>query len=264
MGCPPRLPGPHRAGHSGCRVEYPRDASASQGVRTQAIGQLHAGTRDDAEAMADLLVRGLDDASPSVREAARRQFIGLYQHQLVTPRFLVKILASADAESRADAAWQLGNGFASPIPVMRDPTAQTLEALRAAVRDPEPKVRIYAARALVAADPGARDVVAQTLRDTMARVDVELQVRAARVLWQTTHAPKDVLGAYETGLGAPNNLRGNGRDPGDRPRRRAAPAGARASERGSRSRGALIVPALAAILPAWLTAATVATARSSG
>jgi len=75
---------------------------------------------------------------------------------------------------------------------MRDPTAQTLEALRAAVRDPEPKVRIYAARALVAADPGARDVVAQTLRDTMARVDVELQVRAARVLWQTTHAPTDV------------------------------------------------------------------------
>src|SRR5437867_6066173 len=31
LGCPPRLPGPHRAGHSGCRVEYPRDASASQG-----------------------------------------------------------------------------------------------------------------------------------------------------------------------------------------------------------------------------------------
>ena len=174
-------------------------------VRTQAIGQLHAGTRDEAQAMADLLVRGFDDASPSVREAARRQFIGLYQHQLVTPRFLVKILASADAESRADAAWQLGNGFASPIPVMRDtPTAQTLEALRVAVRDPEPKVRIYAARALVAADPGARDVVAQTLRDAMARVDAELQVRAARVLWQTTHAPKDVLGAYETGLGASN------------------------------------------------------------
>jgi len=88
---------------------------------------------------------------------------------------------------------------------MRDtPTAQTFEALRVAVRDPEPKVRIYAARALVAADPGARDVVAQTLRDAMARVDAELQVRAARVLWQTTHAPTDVLGAYETGLGASN------------------------------------------------------------
>ena len=80
---------------------------------------------------------------------------------------------------------------------MRDPTAQTLEALRAAVRDPEPKVRIYAARALVAADPGARDVVAQTLRDAMARVDAELQVRAARVLWQTTHAPTNILPALE-------------------------------------------------------------------
>jgi len=65
-------------------------------------------------------------------------------------------------------------------------------------------VRIYAARALVATDPGARDVVAQGLRDAMTGVDAELQVRAARVLWQTTHAPKDVLGAYETGLGAPN------------------------------------------------------------
>jgi HEAT repeat protein len=151
--------------------------------------------------MADLLVRGLNDASPEVREVARRQFIGLYQHQLVTPRFLVKVLASADPESRADAAWQLGNGFAAPIPALRDTAApETVEALRTAVRDPEPKVRIYAARALLGADPAARDTAAATLRDAMRVVDVELQVRAARVLWQATHAPPEVLDAYERGL----------------------------------------------------------------
>ena len=66
--------------------------------------------------MADLLVRGLDDASPTVREAARRQFIGLYQHQLVTPRFLVRILASADPESRADAAGSSATGWPLRFP----------------------------------------------------------------------------------------------------------------------------------------------------
>ena len=31
LGCPPRLPGPRRAGHSGCRLEYAGDVSSSQG-----------------------------------------------------------------------------------------------------------------------------------------------------------------------------------------------------------------------------------------
>src|SRR5205823_10909703 len=98
-----------------------------------------------------------------------------------------------------------------------------------------------------------------------------LQVRSAA----SSRSPSEVAPVHAV-IG-----RGDGRDPGDGPHRRGAPAAARAPERRSRSRGAtasggnagsgrapvnrgaLIVPALAAILPPWLTAATVATARSS-
>jgi HEAT repeat protein len=171
-------------------------------VRARALERIQPNTREEAEAMVDLLVRGMNDESAVARERARREFIGLYQHQLVTSRLLVAVLGSGDPESRADAAWQLG--MASPVRVGPPAPPETLAVLKDALRDPEPKVRIYAARALWAADPATRDVVAETLRAALALVDVELKVRAARVLWQVTHQPGEVQDSYEAGLSAQN------------------------------------------------------------
>ncbi len=182
-------------------VPAPAVNDPQAGARAQALEQLQGATREEADAQADLLVRGLNDPSPQVRETARRQFIDLYQHQRATPHVFVKVLGSYDPEARADAAWQLGNAFAVPTSGTRvAPTPETVEALRAALHDPVPKVRIYAARALFSADPGARDVVTATLREAMGAATVDFQVRAARILWQATHVATEVLPVYQKAL----------------------------------------------------------------
>jgi len=175
-------------------------------VRAKGLRSVSPRTREEAEALVDLLVRGMNDESEDVRKNARQAFIGLREYQ-VTTRFLVEVMRSGDAESRADAAWQLGNRRPTMDQSTGREASETARALRGALHDREAKVRIYAARALWAADPGARDAVAETLRDAMPVVDVELKVRAARVLWQVRHDPAEVLGSYEEGLSAENRWR---------------------------------------------------------
>src|SRR5689334_16001357 len=53
-------------------VPAPAVNDPEAGARAQALEQLQGASREEADAQADLLVRGLNDPSPQVRETARR------------------------------------------------------------------------------------------------------------------------------------------------------------------------------------------------
>jgi HEAT repeat protein len=78
-----------------------------------------------------------------------------------------------------------------------------VDALLAALNDPDPKVRIYAGRALAHENGAPRAKGIQRLRRDMRNVEPILGVRAARVLWEVTRDLAEVRPVYEAGLSDP-------------------------------------------------------------
>jgi len=173
-------------------------------VRARAFEVAHPGSREEADAMIDAVLRGMRDESELVRAAAHHWYVGVYQHQTATPRLIASVLAGGDAPSRVDAAWRLGSDHLEQRHFHRAPALAAMrEALVAALTDPEAVVRIYAARGL-SADPQARERLAPILRDAMPGpgVDVRARVIAAQLLFSLAHDPRDVTAAYADGLRA--------------------------------------------------------------
>jgi len=126
------------------------------------------------------------------------------QHNGASPQFLAAVLEGGDAAARADAAWHLGRVASerrhrSSVP--SDPAV--VDALLGALNDPDPKIRIYAGRALVHEEGVPRAKGIQRLRRDMRNVEPILGVRAARVLWDVARDLAEVRPVYEAGLSDP-------------------------------------------------------------
>ncbi len=174
-------------------------------VRARAFQVAHPRLREEAETMIDAVLRGMRDDSELVRAAAHHWYIGVCQHQTATPHLIGRVLADGDAPSRIDAAWRLGSNH---LEQRHFHSAAELAAMRTAliegVTDPEPVVRIYAARGL-SADPQARDRLAPILREAIVAepsVDVRARVVGAKHLFALDHDPRELEAAYADGLRA--------------------------------------------------------------
>jgi HEAT repeat protein len=170
-------------------------------VRLRALDLLMTAKADEAEALADYLVKALNDPDPRVNEAAHTVFNVYLQHGGATPVLLATVLKGGDAAARADAAWHLGHHMIDRVRIDDRPVdASVIDALLAALDAQESKVRIYAARALAHAEGRTREQGLEVLRREMPNAEPILAVRAARVLWVATRNAAEVRSAYEAGL----------------------------------------------------------------
>jgi HEAT repeat protein len=172
-------------------------------VRLRAVELLMTVGGEDREALAPYLMRALNDSDPAVNRMAHT-VLTVYQDNGASPRLLAAVLKGGDAAARADAAWHLGHltsGRRYSTSVPTDPVV--VDALLAALNDPDPKVRIYAGRALAHEDGAPRAKGIQRLRRDMRNVEPILGVRAARVLWEVARDLAEVRPVYEAGLSNP-------------------------------------------------------------
>jgi HEAT repeat protein len=179
-------------------------ADSSASVRLRGVELLMTVRGVEAEALVEYLVKVLNDPDPRVNHAAHSTLTGYLQHGGATPRLLAAVLEGGDAESRANAAWELGNRSnehrwrgAAP----NDPAA--VDALLGALSDADPKVRIYAGRALAYGDGPPSERGLRSLRRDMPAVEPLLGVHAARVLWAIARNVAEVKPAYVAGLADP-------------------------------------------------------------
>jgi hypothetical protein len=173
-------------------------------VRVRALDLAHPRTRDEALAMSDLVLRGMNDPSETVSEAARRWYTAVCQSQRDSAALHARVLAEGDPGSRAEAAWRLGTENREHWHFENaELSKEASAALAAALGDRDAKIRIYAARGL-ASDPGARERAAEVLRTAIAGADVGAQLRVvgARSLFPLSRDPRDVADAYRDGLRA--------------------------------------------------------------
>jgi HEAT repeat protein len=179
-------------------------ADSSAEVRLRTVELLGTVGREEREALASFLLKALNDPDPAVNRAAHTVLTVYLQDNGASPRLLAAVLEDGDAAARADAAWHLGHltsrrrhrTSARTEPVVVD-------ALLAALNDPDPKVRIYAGRALAHEDGAPRAKGIQRLRRDMRNVEPILGVRAARVLWYVARDLAEVTPLYEAGLSDP-------------------------------------------------------------
>lgn len=178
------------------------DSSAE--VRRRAVELLMPGGRQDAEALAPALVKALHDPDPGVNRAAHTVLTAYLQHNGASPRLLAAVLEGGDAAARADAAWRLGHVARERRHLASAPSEpEVVAALLGALNDPDPRIRIYAGRAL-AYDVGVlRAKGVQRLRQEMRKVEPILGVRAARVLWDVAPNLAEVKPVYAAGLADP-------------------------------------------------------------
>jgi HEAT repeat protein len=170
-------------------------------VRTRAVELLITADRGEADALAPLLVRALADPDAGVRHAGHRVLSSWLRDARATPTVLAGVLAGAGPSARADVAWHVGNAARDPVqrsPAPRD--SSVVAALLGALDDEDPKVRIYAARALAYGEPAASRRAVERLRRDVATVEPILAVRGARALWDVNHSVAEVRPAYEGGL----------------------------------------------------------------
>ena len=175
------------------------DSSAE--VRRHAVELLRTVGREQQEPLTPYLVEALNDADPGVREQAHGVLNAYLQHNGASPRLLAAVLSAGDAVARADVAWRLGvqareRRYAASAP--SDPAV--VNALLAALNDRDPKVRIYAGRALAYEEGAPREKGIQRLRRDMRNVEPILAVRAAGALWDVRHDLGEVTAAYQAGL----------------------------------------------------------------
>lgn len=170
-------------------------------VRLRALDLLMTTKREEAEALAPYLVKALNDSDPEVKKAAHTVLNVYLQHQQSTPKLLATVLLGGDAESRADAAWHLGN---SRFPNVDPMDATVVDALISALDSDDSKVRVYAARALANGDGATRERGLATLRSEMPNAEPIIAVRAAKVLWLADHDANEVMAVYERGLQDPD------------------------------------------------------------
>jgi HEAT repeat protein len=179
-------------------------ADSSAEVRLRAVGLLMTVGREEAEALASYLVKALNDPDPLVNRAAHTVLTMYLQQNRASPRLLAAVLEGGDVAARADAAWHLGHAASERRHVSSaasDPAV--VDALLAALNDLDPKVRIYAGRALASEEGAPRAKGIQRLRRDMRNVEPILGVRAARVLWDVAHDLAEVRPVYEAGLSDP-------------------------------------------------------------
>jgi HEAT repeat protein len=179
-------------------------ADPSPEVRLRAVDLLRTVRRDEAETLAEYLVKALNDSDPQVNRAAHTVLTVYLQHNGSTPRLLAAVLEGGDAAARADAAWRLGHDARERNRPGSAPNERVVvDALLSALNDPEPKIRIYAGRALAygGGQPGEQGI--RRLRRDMPNVEPILRVRAARVLWYVARNVAEVRPAYEAGLADP-------------------------------------------------------------
>jgi HEAT repeat protein len=170
-------------------------------VRKRGVELLMLVKREEAEALAEYLVKALNDSAPQVNMAAHAALTMYLQQQVATTGLLAVVLKGGDAGSRADAAWHLGHRLRDAHyygPPLNEPAVT--EALVGALNDAQPKVRIYAGRALAYAEGDAKQRAIRTLRTEMPKAEPILGVRAARVLWEVAHNVAEVKPVYEAGL----------------------------------------------------------------
>jgi HEAT repeat protein len=180
-------------------------ADPSPEVRVRTVELLRLVEREEAESLIEYLVKALNDSARQVNRAAHSVLSAYLRDGKGTPRLLATVLKGGDASARAQVAWRLGHdvseqnyrGSAANEPAVVD-------ALLGALDDQEPKVRIYAGRALANAGGHLRQQGIRRLRRDMANVEPILRVRAARVLWDVAHDVAEVRPAYEAGLADPD------------------------------------------------------------
>ena len=176
-------------------------ADPDPAVRRNAVGLLLTSPRGDAEAMTEPLVEALNDGDSLVRRHARQVLAMYLQRGFATPRLLATVLKRGSADARANVAWHAGNGVAFPHRPDAAPLNPVVEdALLGALTDSDPRVRVYAARALAYGQGSPRARAIARLRQEVSQAEPILRVRAARVLWDVSHRVADVRPAYEAGL----------------------------------------------------------------
>lgn len=178
------------------------DSSAE--VRRLAVELLRSVGREEAEALAPYLVKALNDADPAVNGAAHSVLTGYLQHNEASARLLAAVLEGGDAGARADVAWRLGYDASERRYLTSAPSdAAVVNALVRALNDPDPKIRIYAGRALAYGEGVPRTKGIQRLRRDIRKVEPILGVRAARVLWDVARNLAEVKPLYDAGLADP-------------------------------------------------------------
>jgi HEAT repeat protein len=180
-------------------------ADSSPDVRMRAVELLRATGREESEVLGPYLVKALHDPDPRVNRTAHGVLTMHFQHSAVSPRFLATVLEGGDASARADAAWRLGQAAREryhAVPALSDPTVS--DALLGALDDPNPKVRVYAGRALAFGGGRAGAQGIRQLRRDLRNVEPILGVHAARVLWHDAHNLAEVRPVYEAGLADPD------------------------------------------------------------
>lgn len=180
-------------------------ADTSAVVRLAAVDVLDDLSSAEAESLAVQLARATNDADERVAARARRAVVGRMQRGRSTPSFLAVLVAEADPDSRASAAWRLGyTGPGRRVPgAIRHAPAVTA-ALVDALDDADPRVRVHAGRALVHGGGDAGERGAQQLRRDIAVVAPVLRVRAAQALWEARRDTTVVRPAYQSGLADPD------------------------------------------------------------
>jgi HEAT repeat protein len=179
-------------------------ADASPEVRLRGVELLMTVRGTEAEALAEYLVKALNDSDSKVNGEAHTALTVYLQHGNATPRLLSAVLEGGDAESRANAAWALGNHASEHRSRGSAPNDRVaIEALLAALSDAQPKVRIYAGRALAYGDGPPSERGIRSLRRDMRTVEPLLGVHAARVLWAIARNVAEIRPVYEAGLADP-------------------------------------------------------------
>src|SRR5687768_6826209 len=179
-------------------------ADSSTEVRLRAVELLMVVGGEEREALAPFLIKALNDPDPAVNRTAHTVLTVYMQNNGASPRLLAAVLDGGDAAARADAAWHLGHATRERrhrTPAPSDPVV--VDALLAALNDRDPKVRIYAGRALAHEDGAPKTKGIQRLRRDLRTVEPILGVRAARVLWEVARDLAEVRPVYEAGLSDP-------------------------------------------------------------
>jgi HEAT repeat protein len=179
-------------------------ADSSADVRLRAVELLMAVGGEEREALAPFLIKALNDPDPAVNRTAHTVLTVYLQHNGTSPRLLAAVLEGGDAAARADAAWHLGHATRERRHRTSAPSDPVVvDALLAALNDRDPKVRIYAGRALAHEGGAPTTKGIQRLRRDLRNVEPILGVRAARVLWEVAHDLAEVRPVYEAGLSDP-------------------------------------------------------------